>query len=118
MARGGARPGAGRKAGTKNKRTVAVEQKVAETARKLETVLPGAFEGDAHALLMAVYKDPSHEWPLRVDAAKAAIKFEKPALSSVDGTGEAVRKAVVRLPAKADSADQWQQQYAPNPRPN
>jgi hypothetical protein len=56
----------------------------AEAAALLADVMPGAFEGDAHALLMAVYKDPLKEWPLRIDAAKAAIRYEKPALSSVE----------------------------------
>jgi hypothetical protein len=38
------------------------------------------FKGDAHAFLMMVYKDPSLPLALRLDAAKAAIPFEKPAL--------------------------------------
>jgi hypothetical protein len=46
--------------------------------------MPGVFEGDAHALLMAAYKDPALPMDLRVDAAKAAVRYEKPALSSVD----------------------------------
>ena len=85
MGRGGSKPGerrGGRVAGTPNKRTVALEQARADAARKLEAVIPGAFTGDAHALLVAVYKDPAHEWDLRVDAAKAAIRYEKPALAS------------------------------------
>lgn len=52
-------------------------------AAAISAVIDKPFEGDAHALLMAVYKDPKHDLALRVDAAKAAIKFEKPALSSV-----------------------------------
>jgi hypothetical protein len=40
---------------------------------------------DAHALLVSVYKDPSQPLDLRIDAAKAAIPFEKPRLSSFDG---------------------------------
>ena len=39
------------------------------------------FQGDAHAFLMMVYKDPSLPLALRLDAAKAAIPFEKPALA-------------------------------------
>jgi hypothetical protein len=43
-----------------------------------------AFPGDAHALLMGVYKDQSQPVELRVQAAKAAIGYEKPRLTAVD----------------------------------
>jgi hypothetical protein len=52
-------------------------------AVKIAEVLPDAFAGDAHMLLQAVYKDRSNPVQLRIDAAKAAIKFEKPALAAV-----------------------------------
>ena len=42
------------------------------------------FDGDAHAFLMLTYKDKSLPHNLRLDAAKAAIRFEKPALTAVD----------------------------------
>ena len=85
MARG-SRPGerrGGRQKGTPNKRSIALEEKVREAAEIIESTLPEAFKGDAHALLMTVYKDPLHPMPLRIDAAKAAIGFEKPKLASV-----------------------------------
>lgn len=72
----------GRPKGAKNKRTAATERAAAEAAEQIGGAIPGAFDGDAHALLMTVYKDPLKEWPLRVDAAKAAIRYEKPALAS------------------------------------
>lgn len=56
-----------------------------ETSEKLDRLVPGAFVGDAHAFLMAVYKDPENLLGVRIDAAKAAIAFEKPRLSSVAG---------------------------------
>lgn len=84
MAHGGARKGAGRKPGGRNGFTKDRAEQVQAAAAAIEGVIPEAFVGDAHALLMAVYKDPSHDWGLRVDAAKAAVKFEKPALSSVE----------------------------------
>lgn len=34
----------------------------------------GVFEGDAHAYLMSVYKDPSKPENVRIDAAKAALR--------------------------------------------
>lgn len=60
-----------------------------DAAAALEGVIPDAFTGDAHAYLMAVYKDPRNETALRVDAAKAAIRYEKPALSSVQAQVDA-----------------------------
>lgn len=84
MARGGARTGAGRPPGARNKRTTALKAAAAETLAQVAAAIPGAFEGDAHALLVTVYKDPQHDWPLRIDAAKAAIRFEKPALAATD----------------------------------
>ena len=45
---------------------------------------PGeVFDGDAVALLQCVYKDPRLPWEIRLDAAKAAAKFERPTLSAV-----------------------------------
>jgi hypothetical protein len=48
------------------------------------------FKGDAHAFLMMVYKDPSLPLALRLDAAKAAITFEKPALVATYSCSRAV----------------------------
>lgn len=74
----------GRPKGARNKRTEEVIKATEEVATALEGAIPNAFTGDAHALLMAVYKDPGKEWQLRIDAAKAAIRYEKPALNTVD----------------------------------
>jgi hypothetical protein len=41
---------------------------------------PNWFRGDAHALLRRVYTDPRWPMDIRVDAAKSAIRFERPAL--------------------------------------
>lgn len=47
-------------------------------------MIPKAFKGDAHAYLMAIYKDPAKPEALRIDAAKAAIRYERPTLSPVE----------------------------------
>jgi hypothetical protein len=52
-------------------------------AAAIEEAIPDAFAGDAHALFMTIYKDPTNDISLRLDAAKAAIRYEKPAMSSV-----------------------------------
>ena len=44
----------------------------------------GPFDGDALAYLMSVYKDPLKPENLRIDAAKAAIRYERPALAPVE----------------------------------
>jgi hypothetical protein len=83
--RGGVRVGAGRKAGSKSKRTQEREQVVAEAAEKIAHIIGAdAFGGDAHAFLMAVYKDPQYDMAMRVDCAKAAAPYEKPRLSNIE----------------------------------
>jgi hypothetical protein len=72
----------GRPAGAKNKRTKEREAAVHAAAARLEGTIDGAFEGDAHTFLIAVYKDPEMPLNIRVDAAKAAIGYEKPKLNA------------------------------------
>jgi hypothetical protein len=51
---GNYKAGPGRPPGRKNNRTLELE----EAARQAAASLSGAFEGDAHAFLTAVYKNP------------------------------------------------------------
>ena len=80
----------GRPRGSKNKRTLARAERLRELSEQLkaEDETLEIFNGDAHSLLCAIYRDP--KWPIdiRMDAAKAAIKFEKPALASTEMTGK------------------------------
>ena len=48
-----------------------------------EAIPPDAFAGDAHAFLVAVYKNPRIDHHTRQDAAKAALPYEKPRLQAV-----------------------------------
>jgi hypothetical protein len=77
----GAKTG-GRAKGTPNKRTLARKAAMQAAAAKIGGVIESAFEGDAHALLIAVYKNPEIPLNLRVDAAKAAVGYEKPRLNA------------------------------------
>lgn len=88
MARGGKREGAGRKPGSRNKKTERTNEAKAAAAAAIESAIPGAFEGDAHDLLMAVYKDPRHDVRARIDCAKAALPFEKQRLSITKHVGD------------------------------
>src|SRR5262245_50188031 len=103
----------GRKAGSKNKRTLAMEAKAQATAEKIEHALGGqAFDGDSHALLMAVYKDTTAPLEMRLDAAKAAIRFEKPALSSVDQKGDTAPRYIAYLPQVSATPEEWLAQHS------
>ena len=75
----------GRKAGTPNKRTVALRTATATAAEQISAALGSeVFHGDAHALLMTVYKDLKQPIGLRMEAAKAALPYEKPRLASIE----------------------------------
>jgi hypothetical protein len=75
----------GRKAGTLNKRTVALRTATATAAEQISATLGlEVFHGDAHALLMTVYKDLNQPIGLRMEAAKAALPYEKPRLASIE----------------------------------
>ena len=104
--RGGRRPGAGRKPGSRNRRTealkAAMDEKAAQIAEALGTA---AFDGDAHALLIAIYKDGRLPVELRVDAAKAAIGYEKPRLSSIEASLEGTIGTYTALAIPVDSRD-------------
>jgi hypothetical protein len=76
----------GRKPGTPNKRTAERKAAVEAAAERVNELLPNAFQGDAHAFLITVYKDPSVDMHTRIDAARAAIGYEKPRQSSVEMT--------------------------------
>jgi hypothetical protein len=51
-------------------------------AERLSHSMPEAFHGDAHALLMCVYKDPTQPIAVRIEAAGKAIGYEKPKLAA------------------------------------
>lgn len=110
MPRGGARPGAGRKPGVKNRANqrlldaleAAQADLVAARAdaapppmpaepptvvrlsdRTVEKDIAERFGGDAHDVLKAVYQSEDLPLDVRVDAAKAALPYEKPRLAAV-----------------------------------
>ena len=76
--KGNYKPGPGRPPGRKNNKTLALE----EAARKAAAQIDGAFEGDAHAFLQAVYRNPNVPLEIRIMAAGRALRVEKPALAA------------------------------------
>ena len=78
---GNYKAGPGRPPGRRNNRTLELEQAV----RDAVSGLSGMFEGDAHAFLSSVYKNPDFPIEVRILAAGKALRVEKPVLSSVHG---------------------------------
>jgi hypothetical protein len=76
--RGNYKPGPGRPPGRKNNKTLALE----EAARKAVADIDGAFDGDAHTFLQAVYRNPNVPLEIRIQAAARALRVEKPTLTA------------------------------------
>lgn len=76
MARGGARPGAGRPRGATTRKT----REIADRAAR-EGITPLEF-------LLQVMRDETAEFAQRLDAAKSAAPFIHPRLSAVEASGK------------------------------
>ena len=109
----GSKPGerrGGRQMGSRNRRTIELEQATAAAAAKVEAVIPGAFHGDPVEYLMTVYKDPSVAEATRIDAAKAAAPYIRPALARQEITMDAdVTQRVIS--AEPMTLADWEDRY-------
>ena len=76
MPRGGRQPGAGRPKGSKNKRTIAIEEATAAGGE-----LPKGF-------MLRVMRDESQPMPLRAEMAKAAAPYFHPRLNAIEQRDE------------------------------
>ncbi len=92
---GNYKAGPGRPPGRKNNKTLALE----EATRQAAASIDGAFVGDAHAFLTAVYRDPAVPLDIRIMAAGRALRVEKPALSASHSVTEVHSNIAVRLEA-------------------
>ena len=59
-------------------------------------LIPDAFAGDAHAFLVAIYKDPRQDQHAREIAARAALPFEKARPVTVTTGNQGVEPPKVR----------------------
>ena len=76
--------GRGRPRGSRNKRTIALEQASVGVSKRLKIEIPEAFSGDALDLLRSIYIDPAMPVELRLDAASRALPYERPRLQAVE----------------------------------
>ena len=79
----------GRPKGSTNKVAIARRTLVAKAGDRAARRIDNAFTGDSHEFLATVYKDPMQPLERRIEAAKAAIQFEKPKLGSIIHGGDA-----------------------------
>jgi len=109
----------GRRRGSLNRKT---RTRIQETRRAAEAMAnqdgSGIFAGDAHALLMAMYKNESFAAEFRAHCAGMALKFEKPALAATDSTLRQQHEYVVAvMPAPlpgstpAEQLEEWKRLY-------
>jgi hypothetical protein len=97
----------GRQKGSKNKRTLFLEEHTRALIDNAKEIIGGnLFEGDAHAFLMLTYKDKTLPHNLRVDAAKAAIRFEKPALTAIDANNT-IEKVYYAISDQPMTNEEW-----------
>ena len=89
MSKGGARPGAGRKPGGRNKITQ-------------EAVAKGNAGMSPLDYLLKVMRDAGADEARRIDAAKAAAPYVHAKLQPIDGDGDTAQKHVI------SGALQWQ----------
>lgn len=75
MSRGGARPGAGRPAGSTNKRSEALREALAENG------------GDPVLFMLEIMRDIKRDISLRMDAAKSVAPYVHPKLQATTVTG-------------------------------
>jgi hypothetical protein len=94
---------AGRPKGSKNKRTLELQEAVAASG---ETPLD---------YMLRVMRDPTVEHDRRDEMAKACAPYLHARLSQVESKNETTVRYVARVPDKANTGTQWAQQYAPPP---
>jgi hypothetical protein len=95
--KGGAMPGAGRPKGSRNKRTLELQQRVAQSG-----LTPLDY-------MLSIVRDEKREDAIRLEAAKSAAPYVHPRLNSIELKADVeVRRVVKREPL---SADEWAKRH-------
>jgi hypothetical protein len=129
MARGGARPGAGRPKGTtgtkkqyRERLERKAEKSIGAAVQRLKRVRAKIFDGDAHTFLASVYRNEGIDLEHRIKAAIGAMPYERPRLASTsvtvrhisDWTDEELAAAIAEARAAA-AALRGQRSSVPGP---
>jgi hypothetical protein len=97
----------GRKPGSKNKLTLTKYAARVEAMKLLnESLSEDAFEGDAIALFQRIYRDPTFDAELRLEAAAKIAQFERKEAPIEQ------QKYVVAMPLPVKDLDEWKAKYA------
>jgi hypothetical protein len=105
-------PGSGRKKGTPNKRTVLDREEAKEAAKKIAAAAGIKLEEiDAHTLLQLFYRCDDFSPRFRKECAAEALKYEKPALSSMDSRVDSQTTYVVEMPPPVADMTTWWKLY-------
>jgi hypothetical protein len=89
----------GRRPGSPNRDTTKRTAYVKAALARFEAEVPAAFSGDAVAFMQLIYRDPNQELSVRIDCAKAASRFERPALAAT------LTRDMTPMPATQAEAD-------------
>ena len=103
MAKGGKRPGAGRKKGAKSVLSKAAIEVAKSTG---DGVLP-------HEFLLNIMRNDELPILWRIDCAKAAAPYFAPRLSSIEAKVEAEVQATIS--SQPLTVEQWEEKYGINP---
>jgi hypothetical protein len=106
--KGNYKPGPGRPPGRKNNKTLALEKAMQDAVAQID----GAFEGDAHAFLQAVYRNPDVPLEVRIMAAGRALRVEKPTLTASRSTVDVHVNMADRLEAARRRVDRLDREEA------
>jgi hypothetical protein len=106
--KGNYKPGPGRPPGRKNNKTLALEKAMQDAVAQID----GAFDGDAHAFLQAVYRNPDVPLEVRIMAAGRALRVEKPTLTASRSTVDVHVNMADRLEAARRRVDRLDREEA------
>jgi hypothetical protein len=102
----------GRKKGTPNKRTVLDREEAKEAAKRIAAAAGLKIEDiDAHTLLQLFYRCEEFSPRFRKECAAEALKYEKPALSSMDSRSTEQVQYVVEMPPPVNDLEEWNRLY-------